>query len=69
MVDLDQHDVDGEQVKVTLNDLSDILVEVVAMAVARSIGVRWLALVEWVVLTLIFRWTLAQANQFIRKQL
>lgn len=60
MVDLDQHDVDGEQVKVTLNDLSDILVEVVAMAVARSIGVRWLALVEWVVLTLIFRWTLAQ---------
>jgi hypothetical protein len=40
MVDLDQHDVDGEQVKVTLNDLSDILVEVVARAVARSIGVR-----------------------------
>lgn len=40
MVDLDQHDVDGEQVKVTLNDLSDILVEVVARAVAKSIGVR-----------------------------
>lgn len=40
MVDLDQHDVDGEQVKVTLNDLSDILVGVVARAVAKSIGVR-----------------------------
>jgi hypothetical protein len=41
MVDLDQHDADGEQAKVTLNDLSDIPVEVVARAVvARSIGVR-----------------------------